>query len=157
MQRNWRRPHQVGPASLAPWHDCRPGSLTWLAHKRPPIDDRWMVLFVDVQYNTSRSSRGWPFGNQGVLEFTSLVSVIHRNGTNVFPYEECHGEQCLRKNIRQNNNFRLSVIFWRLLQMLLFTLYFLMFFFSSKLVWFLSLSGESFHPKTYPNLILDVF
>ena len=77
------------------------GSLTWRAHKRAPIDDRWMVLFVDVQYNTTWSGRGWPFGNQGVMEFTSLVSIIHRNGTNVFPYEECHGEQCLRKTIRK--------------------------------------------------------
>ena len=36
-----------------------------------------------------------------------------------------------------------------------FTFYFLMFFFSVSLSDF-SLSGESFHPKTYPNLILDV-
>ena len=89
-----------------------------MAHKRPPIDDRWdpysyrdlllifspwrwMIFFVDVQYNTTQSGRGWPFGQQGVLEFTSTVSVVHRNGTDFFPYTECHGEECRRKNIRK--------------------------------------------------------
>ena len=134
------------------------GSLTWRAHKRAPIDDRWMVLFVDVQYNTTWSGRGWPFGNQGVLEFTTLVSVIHRNGTNVFPYEECHGEQCLRKKIRKKltlilNNLSSSQGLFRGYS---FTYYFLMFFFPVSLSDF-SLLGESFHPKTIiPNLILDV-
>jgi len=77
--------------------ETQPGSLTWLAHKRPPIDDRWMIFFVDVQYNTTQTGRGWPFGNQGVLEFTSLVSIVHKNGTDVFPYNTCHGEECRSK------------------------------------------------------------
>ena len=92
-----------------------PGSLTWRAHKRPPIDDRWMALFVDLQVlyctvlyylyclfvdlqfstNTTLAGRGWPLGAEGVLEFTTTVSIIHRNGTDVFPYEECHGADCL--------------------------------------------------------------
>ena len=76
---------------------CLPGSLTWRAHKRPPIDGRWMALFVDLQFstNTTLAGRGWPLGEEGVLEFTTTVSIIHRNGTDVFPYEECHGADCL--------------------------------------------------------------
>ena len=73
------------------------GSRTWVAHKRPPIDDRWMAFFVDVQYNTSDSGsdRGWPLGSQGTLEFTTTVSIVHKNGPDYFPYEECSGAECL--------------------------------------------------------------
>ena len=55
------------------------------------------VLFLDVQFstNTTLAGRGWPLGAEGVLEFTTTVSIIHRNGTDVFPYEECHGADCL--------------------------------------------------------------
>ena len=45
--------------------------------------------------NTTQAGRGWPLGEEGVLEFTTTVSIIHRNGTDVFPYEECHGADCL--------------------------------------------------------------
>ena len=72
------------------------GSLKWVAHKRPPIDDRWMALFVNIQYNTTTSdNKGWPLGSEGVMEFTSLISIIHRNGTEVFPFEDCSGADCL--------------------------------------------------------------
>lgn len=55
-----------------------------------------MAFFVDVKYNSSTNLKGeWPYGSQGILEFTSAVSIIHRNGTDVFPFEECQGEDCL--------------------------------------------------------------
>merc|ERR1711868_114087 len=68
--------------------ETEPGSRTWVAHKRPPIDDRWMAFFVDVQYNTSDtgSVRGWPLGSQGTLEFTTTVSIVHKKGPDYFPY-----------------------------------------------------------------------
>ena len=63
-----------------------------------------MGFFVDLQFNTTTESslyadRGWPFGEDAILEFTSLMSIVHRNGTNVYPYDECSGEQCLGKII----------------------------------------------------------
>ena len=55
-----------------------------------------MAFFVDVKYNSSSSVRGgWPFGSDGVFEFTSTVSIVHRNGTDVFPFEACQGAECL--------------------------------------------------------------
>jgi len=76
-------------------HETESGSRKWVAHKRPPIDGRWMALFVDVQYNTTSAERGWPLGSPGILEFTTLASIIHLNGTDVFPYPECDGADCL--------------------------------------------------------------
>ena len=57
-----------------------------------------MAFFVDVKYNSSSIAsvkEGWPYGSQGVFEFTSAVSIIHRNGTDVFPFEACQGADCL--------------------------------------------------------------
>ena len=78
--------------------------MTWVAHMRAPIDGRFMAFYVNMQYNVTndvnmqhnvtndvRDDRGWPLGQEGMMEFTTTVSVV----PDVFPYEECHGDMCL--------------------------------------------------------------
>ena len=68
------------------------GSLTWFAHKSPPADGRWLAFFVDLQFNTmSENIHGWPTGKDGVLEFTTSISIV----PDIFPFPECSGSNCL--------------------------------------------------------------
>ena len=68
------------------------GSLTWVAHQRPPIDGRWKAFFVDLQFDgTVGRTAGWPAGRDGILEFTTSISIV----PNTFPYDECEGAECL--------------------------------------------------------------
>merc|ERR1712013_445571 len=72
--------------------ESSPGSLTWVAHQRPPIDGRWKAFFVDLQFDgTVGRTAGWPAGRDGILEFTTSISIV----PNTFPYEECVGAECL--------------------------------------------------------------
>jgi len=69
-----------------------PGSLTWVGHQRPPIDGRWKAFFLDLQFeSSSQRVSGWPTGKDGVLEFTTSISVV----PDTFPYEDCVGDECL--------------------------------------------------------------
>jgi len=72
--------------------ETSPGSLTWVAHKRAPVDGRWMAFFVDLQFDsTSKRISGWPTGEDGVLEFTTSISVV----PDIFPFPDCSGDECL--------------------------------------------------------------
>ena len=63
-----------------------------MAHKRPPVDGRWMAFFVDLQFDApSQRSSGWPTGEDGVLEFTTSISVV----PDIFPFNDCSGDECL--------------------------------------------------------------
>ena len=68
------------------------GSLTWVAHQRPPIDGRWKAFFVDLQFDSIiHKEAGWPSGRDGILEFTTSISIV----PDTFPFEECQGAECL--------------------------------------------------------------
>ena len=68
------------------------GSLTWVAHQDPPSDGRWRAFFVDLQFDTpEESSYGWPTGEDGILEFTTSISVV----PDTFPFTDCEGDECL--------------------------------------------------------------
>jgi len=71
--------------------ETSPGSLTWIAHQRPPIDGRWKAFFVDLQFEGSKKGSGWPTGKDGILEFTTSVSIV----PTTFPFEECVDAECL--------------------------------------------------------------
>ena len=66
------------------------GSLTWVAHKRKPIDGRYMAFYVGISFNTTSDGKQWPVGEEGVMDFTTTVSVV----PNTFPYPDCSGEEC---------------------------------------------------------------
>jgi len=68
-----------------------PGSKTWLAVMDPDIMGRWTAFFVDLQFPGPEHGRGWPIGYDGTFEFTTTVSIVPET----FPFEECHGEECL--------------------------------------------------------------
>jgi len=71
--------------------ETSPGSLTWVAHKRPPVDGRWMAFFVDLQFDgSSQRSSGWPTGEDGILEFTTSISIV----PDTFPFSDCTGDEC---------------------------------------------------------------
>jgi len=72
--------------------ETEPGSLTWIAHQRPPITGRYRAFYVGISYNISSTEDGkeWPIGQSGVMDFTTTVSVV----PNTFPYEDCNGIEC---------------------------------------------------------------
>ena len=56
------------------------------------MDGRWLAFFADLQFNTtSYDSHGWPTGKDGILEFTTSVSIV----PDTFPFPECSGYECL--------------------------------------------------------------
>ena len=64
-----------------------PGSRTWVAHRDPPEDGRFLAFYVSVQYNVDEE-----LGRDGgTMEFSTTVSVV----PDVFPYPECYAEECL--------------------------------------------------------------
>jgi hypothetical protein len=82
-------------------NETAPGSLTWIAHREPPLFDRWTAFFVDLQFDGPKPEsppnpmylegvNSWPIGRDGVFDFTSTVSIV----PNIFPYPECHDEEC---------------------------------------------------------------
>jgi len=72
--------------------ETSPGSLTWVAHQDPPSDGRWRAFFVDLQFDTQEeSSHGWPTGKDGILEFTTSISIV----PDTFPFSDCEGDDCL--------------------------------------------------------------
>ena len=75
-----------------PLEETEPGSLTWLAHRRPPIDGRYLAFYVSLSFNTSTGpSKEWPAGQVGVMDLSTTVSVVPTS----FPYQDCRGEDCL--------------------------------------------------------------
>ena len=75
-----------------PLEETEPGSLTWVAHKRPPIDGRYLAFYVSLSFNTTTGpSKEWPAGQVGVMDLSTTVSVV----PNTFPYQDCTGQECL--------------------------------------------------------------
>ena len=75
-----------------PLEETEPGSLTWVAHKRPPIDGRYLAFYVSLSFNTTTGpSKEWPAGQVGVMDLSTTVSVV----PNTFPYQDCTGQDCL--------------------------------------------------------------
>ena len=75
-----------------PLEETEPGSKTWVAHFRPRTDGRYRAFYVSLSFNsTSTSSFEWPLGHEGVMDFTTTVSVV----PNDFPYPDCFGEECM--------------------------------------------------------------
>ena len=73
-----------------PLEETEPGSLTWVAHKRPPLEGRYVAFYVSLSYNTTDGSKDWPLGSTGVMDFSTTVSVV----PNTFPYADCEAEDC---------------------------------------------------------------
>ena len=82
-------------------NETSPGSLTWVAHRDPPLFKRWTAFFVDVQFDGPKPDspaqpelkddvKGWPIGRDGIFDFTTAVSIV----PNTFPYPECYAEEC---------------------------------------------------------------
>ena len=77
-----------------PLQETEPGSKTWVAHFRPRTDGRYRAFYVSLSFNsTSTSSYEWPLGHEGVMDFTTTVSVV----PNDFPFPDCFGEECMGK------------------------------------------------------------
>ena len=64
------------------------GSKTWVAHRKTPIDGRYLAFYVSISFNST--TKDWPIGLDGVMDFTTTVSVL----PNSFPYPDCQGEDC---------------------------------------------------------------
>ena len=45
-----------------PLEETEPGSLTWVASMRPPIDGRYMAFYVSLSFNVT-DRREWPVGD----------------------------------------------------------------------------------------------
>ena len=73
-----------------PLEETEPGSLTWVAHKRPPLEGRYVAFYVSLSYNTTDGSKDWPLGSTGIMDFSTTVSVV----PNTFPYADCEAEDC---------------------------------------------------------------
>ena len=72
--------------------ETEPGSLTWVASKRAPIDGRFIAFYVSISFNvTTGQDREWPVGTVGVVDFSTTVSVL----PSTFPYSDCNGDECL--------------------------------------------------------------
>ena len=68
------------------------GSLTLVAHQRPPIDGRWKAFFVDLQFDSIiHKETGWPSGRDRILEFVNSISIE----PDTLPFEECKLAECL--------------------------------------------------------------
>lgn len=74
-----------------PLEETAPGSLTWVASKRAPIDGRYMAFYVSLSFNVTGEEREWPVGDVGVMDLSTTVSVV----PNTFPYPDCSGQDCL--------------------------------------------------------------
>ena len=98
-RRDWRAanldsPCECGPAQdglcLNQMSDWRAETLqqtadnTWVAHRDPPEDGRYLAFYVTLHYNISSGETG------GHLEFSTTVSVVPAT----FPFPDCTGEQC---------------------------------------------------------------
>ena len=71
-----------------PLEETEPGSLKWIAHKEEPLFGRYRAFYVSLSFNTT--TRDWPVGKTGVMDFTTTVSVVPNN----FPYPDCSGAEC---------------------------------------------------------------
>jgi len=72
--------------------ETSPGSLTWVGEKAPLEDGRWIAFFVDLEFApSSLTTSGWPVGEEGILEFSTSVSIV----PDTFPFSDCSGAECL--------------------------------------------------------------
>jgi len=75
--------------------ETSPGSLTWVATMPAPTGGQWTAFFIDLQFDGPKppadNERGYPFGQDGVFEFTSAISIV----PDTFPAEDCTGAECM--------------------------------------------------------------
>ena len=60
----------------------------------PKATNRWKMeaFFVDLQFDgTTQRGLGWPAGQDGILEFTTSISIVPVT----FPFDACEGAECL--------------------------------------------------------------